>query len=104
MVSPPLTCIHPAHARPRSKISNWPPVVAFSCLNAASGPDRLKDTTNNVKNDTSGFVVNILSEPFIEHANATSIDAPPDVDEWTLSGLTKVPSVRACSLPPLSLL
>ncbi|KAH0839453.1 hypothetical protein J3R83DRAFT_243 [Lanmaoa asiatica] len=77
----------------RCDISNWPPVVAFSCLNAAPG-NRLKDTTDNVKNSTSGFVVNIISEPFIEHANATSIDAPPGVSEWSLSGLTKLPSTH----------
>ena len=41
-----------------------------------------------------GFVVNIISEPFIELADATSIDAPPDVSEWSFSGLTKLPSVR----------
>ena len=74
------------------QISNWPPVVAVSCLNAA--PGRLKDTTNNVKSSQSGFVINIIGEPFVELANATSIDAPPDVNEWTLSGLTKLPSVR----------
>lgn len=73
------------------KISNWPPVIAFSCLNAA--PGQLKDTTNNVKNSKGGFVVSIISEPFVELANATSIDAPPNVDEWSLSGLTKLPSV-----------
>ncbi|KAG9309835.1 hypothetical protein JVU11DRAFT_10214 [Chiua virens] len=74
-------------------ISNWPPVVAVCCLNAPLS--RLKDTTTNVIDNTSaGFVINIISEPFIEHANATSIDCPPDMDEWTLSGLTKVPSIH----------
>ena len=77
------------------KITNWPPVVAVSCLDAPAGG--LKDTTNNIKNSTSGFVINIISEPFVELANATSIDAPPDVDEWSLSGLTKAPSVRTVS-------
>lgn len=79
------------------KICNWPPVVAFSCLNAA--PGRPKDTTNNVKNSTGGFVVSIISEPFLEHANATSIDAPPEVSEWSLSGLTKLSSVCIPSSP-----
>lgn len=73
------------------QISNWPPVVAISCLNADSG--RLKDTTNNVKNSKGGFVISIISEPFVELANAASIDAPPEVDEWSFSGLTKLPSV-----------
>lgn len=38
------------------------------------------------------FVVNIISESFIEAANYTSIDSPAEVDEWKLSGLTPVPS------------
>jgi len=29
--------------------------------------------------------VNIISEPFLENANATAIDAPPSVDEWNSS-------------------
>jgi len=37
----------------------------------------------------SRFVVNIISEAFLEAANYTSIDAPPEVSEWELSGLTK---------------
>lgn len=71
-------------------------MVSFSCAN---GPVRIKDTTNNVKN-SQGFTVNIISEPFIQNANITAIDAPPGFDEWSLSGLTKAPSVplfRHCS-------
>lgn len=37
-------------------------------------------------------MVNVISEHFIEAANYTSIDAPSDVDEWALSGLTPVAS------------
>jgi hypothetical protein len=40
----------------------------------------------------SRFVVNIISEPFAEAANWTSVDAPHSVSEWNLSGLTPVPS------------
>ncbi|KAH8920647.1 hypothetical protein BT69DRAFT_1352243 [Atractiella rhizophila] len=36
--------------------------------------------------------VSIISLPFVEAANYTSIDAPPDVSEWKLSGLTPAPS------------
>ena len=72
-------------------------------------PKGLKDTPANIK-ATKQFVVNPISEPFIENANATSIDAPAGVSEWELSGLTKAPSVRALlsspllSLPPLPVL
>lgn len=30
---------------------------------------------------------------FIEAANMTTVDAPSDIDEWELSGLTRVPCV-----------
>jgi hypothetical protein len=39
--------------------------------------------------NSQGFTVNIISEPFIENANGTAIDAPADFDEWSISGLTK---------------
>lgn len=52
----------------------------------------LKDTRENIL-ATKEFTVNIISEAFVESANITSVDAPPDVDEWILSGLTKEASV-----------
>lgn len=51
----------------------------------------LTDTSHNIK-ETSEFCVSIISEPFLEAANFTSIDAPNNVDEWALSGLTQRPS------------
>jgi hypothetical protein len=33
--------------------------------------------------------VNIISESFVENANATDIDVSPGFNEWTISGLTK---------------
>jgi flavin reductase (DIM6/NTAB) family NADH-FMN oxidoreductase RutF len=48
----------------------------------------IEDTNSNIKN-TKEFCVSIISEPFVEAANYTSIDAPYDVDEWKLSGLTQ---------------
>lgn len=50
---------------------------------------------------TKQFTVNIISEPFVEAANMCSIEAPSDVDEWVVSGLTPVPSVRIAPLGPL---
>ncbi|EIN11791.1 flavo protein oxygenase [Punctularia strigosozonata HHB-11173 SS5] len=52
-----------------------------------------KDTRENIR-ETREFTVNIISEPFVEAANFTSIDAPEDVDEWVLSGLTPEPSIH----------
>ncbi|KZT04584.1 flavo protein oxygenase [Laetiporus sulphureus 93-53] len=50
-----------------------------------------KNTRDNIL-ATKTFTVNIISEPFLDAANACSIDAPPEVDEWLVSGLTPVPS------------
>ncbi|KAG1854970.1 hypothetical protein DFJ58DRAFT_727722 [Suillus subalutaceus] len=66
-------------------VTTYPPIISFACNNNALGG--LKDTAVNVMN-SQGFSVNIVSEPFIESANATAIDSPPGFDEWSLSGLT----------------
>ncbi|KAG1876329.1 hypothetical protein F4604DRAFT_1621999 [Suillus subluteus] len=72
-------------------VTTYPPIISFACNNNALGG--LKDTAANVKN-SQGFSVNIVSEPFIESANATAIDSPPGFDEWSLSGLTKEKCVQ----------
>ncbi|KAH7930370.1 hypothetical protein BV22DRAFT_1028605 [Leucogyrophana mollusca] len=71
-------------------VTNHPPIVSFACSNVPAG---LKDTAHNVKN-SQGFTVNIISEPFVEQANATAIDTPPEVSEWAFSGLTKASSIH----------
>ncbi|KDN52374.1 hypothetical protein K437DRAFT_254362 [Tilletiaria anomala UBC 951] len=71
-------------------VGHNPPIISVS-INA-KGPSTEKDTATNIL-ETKRFVVNIISEPFIEAANYTSIDAPADVSEWTLSGLTPVPNI-----------
>jgi len=45
------------------------------------------DTANNIR-ETGEFCTSIISDTWIEAANYTSIDAPANVDEWKLSGLT----------------
>ena len=42
-------------------------------------------------NATKECTINIISEHYIEAANATSINAPYGTSEWTLSGLTPAP-------------
>lgn len=61
-----------------------PPVfgVGFS-----GGFDNAKDTLTNLI-ETGECVINIISEHFIEAANATSMDLPYGQSEWTVSGLT----------------
>ncbi|KAG1886334.1 uncharacterized protein F5891DRAFT_920712, partial [Suillus fuscotomentosus] len=48
----------------------------------------LKDTATNLKNGQE-LTMNIISEAFVENVHATAVDAPPEFDEWALSGLTK---------------
>lgn len=50
-----------------------------------------KDTLANLV-ATGECTINIISAPWIDAANYCSIDAPPDVDEWALSGLTPAPT------------
>lgn len=56
----------------------------------AGGFANAKDTLRNL--EASGeCTINIVSEHYIEAANATSVDAPYGTSEWALSGLTPAP-------------
>lgn len=61
-----------------------PPVfgVGFS-----GGMDNAKDSLRNLM-DSEECTINIISEHFIEAANATAIDLPYGVSEWSATGLT----------------
>lgn len=50
-----------------------------------------KDTLTNIL-ATKEFVVNIVSEEFADKMNVTSAEVAPDVDEFSLSGLTPLAS------------
>jgi flavin reductase (DIM6/NTAB) family NADH-FMN oxidoreductase RutF len=65
-------------------INHDPPlfVVGF-----AGGFDNAKDSLANLK-ESGECVINMISEHFIEAANATSVNAPYGVSEWAYSGLT----------------
>jgi flavin reductase (DIM6/NTAB) family NADH-FMN oxidoreductase RutF len=67
-----------------------PPVVCFAPMVRGSDGQQ-KDTLRNVQ-ETGEFVVNIVSEDFVEKMNICSAEFPPDVDEWEKSGLTPVTS------------
>ena len=71
-------------------VSANPPVICFSPM--VRGADGTwKDTLRNIES-TREFVVNIVSEDFSQQMNACSADFPPEVDEFSESGLTAVPS------------
>jgi flavin reductase (DIM6/NTAB) family NADH-FMN oxidoreductase RutF len=67
-----------------------PPVVVF-CPMLRPLPPMAKDTLRNVI-ATREFVVNIVSEEFVERMNATAATVGPEVDEFELSGLTPIAS------------
>lgn len=69
-------------------VNHDPPIF---CIGFSGGKGAPKDTCQNIL-DTGELTINILSEWFIEAANYSCTDAPPDVDEWDLSGLTPVES------------
>ncbi|ESK92345.1 flavoprotein oxygenase [Moniliophthora roreri MCA 2997] len=69
-------------------VSPYPPIISISVNRAPAE----KDTSKNIK-ATKGFTVNIISEPWVEQANAASMNCPNGVSEWSITGLTKEPSI-----------
>jgi flavin reductase (DIM6/NTAB) family NADH-FMN oxidoreductase RutF len=69
-------------------INHDPPLFT---LGYAGGFDNAKDSLRNLS-ETGECVINIISEHFIEAANATSINAPYGESEWAITGLTPAPS------------
>jgi flavin reductase (DIM6/NTAB) family NADH-FMN oxidoreductase RutF len=68
-----------------------PPTILFCPL--IRGTDgKTKDTLNNVR-ATREFVVNIVTEDTLQAMNASSIEAPPDFNEFEFAGLTPAPSI-----------
>lgn len=67
-------------------INHDPPLFV---LGFAGGLEAPKDTLKNLL-ESKECTVNIISEGFVEAANATSVDAPYGASEWDVSGLTPV--------------
>lgn len=65
-----------------------PPVFAIGITGNLANA---KDTLANIASSKE-CVLNIISEHFVEAANATSVNAPYGVSEWGLSGLHQAPS------------
>lgn len=75
-------------------MGNDPPTLAIGIM-PQNG--RLKDTAANIL-ETGEFVVNLVSEANAQAMNETCIDAPPEIDELALAGLTALPS-RSVAAP-----
>lgn len=66
-----------------------PPIICFCPMVRGNGTT--KDTLNNIR-ETHEFVVNVVTEQIASPMNQCSGDYPPDVDEFSVSGLTPIPS------------
>jgi flavin reductase (DIM6/NTAB) family NADH-FMN oxidoreductase RutF len=75
-------------------VGSAPPTVLFCPALRPAGTDMAglrKDTLRNVE-QTREFVINIVSESIAAQANLAAAEVGPDVDEFSLSGLTPVAS------------
>lgn len=68
-------------------INHDPPIFI---VGYAGGFDKAKDSLRNLM-DSGECTINIISEHYLEAANATSVNAPYGVSEWALTGLTPAP-------------
>ncbi|MHC0035499.1 flavin reductase family protein [Pseudoneobacillus sp. C159] len=69
-----------------------PMLVCFSPMRRGTDGAK-KDTLVNIEK-TKQFVINIVSEEFVEQMNECAKELPHDVDEFEYTGLTKVESVH----------
>lgn len=68
-----------------------PPYVMFAANQNTRG--MRKDTVVNAE-QTGEFVYNMATYDLREAVNLSGTEAPPEVDEFELAGLTKAPSIR----------
>lgn len=71
-------------------VGSNPPTVCF-CPILREGNQAEKDTLRNIR-ETEEFVINIVSEDFVEKMNLSAAEVGPEVDEFELTGLTPLPS------------
>ena len=71
-------------------MSGVPGVVVLGVNHRPGGP---KDTYSNIE-DTGEFVCNVVSAGLAEAMNLSSLESTSDIDEFDLTGLTAVPSVK----------
>jgi flavin reductase (DIM6/NTAB) family NADH-FMN oxidoreductase RutF len=71
-------------------ISSRPPLVGISVNRRATGP---KDTSRKAR-ETGEFVVNLVDEALAARAVEASGEWPEEIDEFQLTGLTKVASEK----------
>eukprot|EP01127_Copromyxa_protea_P005900 TRINITY_DN1572_c0_g1_i3.p1 TRINITY_DN1572_c0_g1~~TRINITY_DN1572_c0_g1_i3.p1 ORF type:complete len:210 (-),score=19.33 TRINITY_DN1572_c0_g1_i3:482-1090(-) len=72
-------------------VTSEPPTLTFSLT--VRSDNTQKDTYNNIC-ETGQFVVNCLTERFFTEAYTASQDFPASVDEFGITGLTPIPSIK----------
>ena len=68
-------------------VCSKPPTIVF-CPARRGWDGAEKDTLINIR-ESEEFVINIVSESFVEKMVACSTDFDPEVDEFEIAGLTK---------------
>ena len=74
-------------------MGNDPPIVAIGIGKDETRKNDLKDSGYNIQK-TKEFVINVVNESILDRMNITSIDFPPEVDEFEIAGLTKLSSIK----------
>ena len=70
--------------------SREPPMLAISIGPRTGGEEYAKDTLTNIR-DVQEFVINVVSVELANAMHETSINHPPEVDEFIRSGVTPMP-------------
>ena len=71
--------------------SREPPMLAISIGPRTDGEEYAKDTLTNIR-ETKEFVINMVSVELANAMHETAINHPPEVDEFTRSGVTPAKS------------
>lgn len=79
-------------------VGHDPPVLVLGFASGLAAAEQAKHTLHNL-HETGECTVSIISEHFLEAANATSIDAPYGASEWAVSGLTPVYDTETVRAP-----
>jgi flavin reductase (DIM6/NTAB) family NADH-FMN oxidoreductase RutF len=72
-------------------VARKPPMISLT-IQPRSSRTQLKDTLTNAR-ETGELVINIVSLPFANQMHLSSVEHPPEADEFELCGLTKAQSV-----------
>ena len=75
-----------------------PVIMVLGLIGSREEGRRFKDTAGNIR-DSGEFVVNLVPARLAEAMNATTVNAPPEVSEMGLAGLTPTPSAKVAPPP-----